>query len=147
LIFAAIGRPKLAIAVALLVLAALASTMSYAGFLVIGVLADHLGTSRGVAGLLLGGLLARFPSISKGKLRTVGLLPKPLRRPLIVSLFAFCLLHFLLRDEYVPALFTGFALPFLLGYPWLRKALFTRRNPSGSLDDRVIDGEFKEKKE
>jgi hypothetical protein len=121
--------------------------MSYAGFLVVGVLADHLGTSRGVAGLLLGGLLARFPSISKGKLRTVGLLPKPLRRPLIVSLFALCLLHFLLRGEYVPALFTGFALAFLLGYPWLRKALFTRRNPAGSLDDRVIDGEFKEKKE
>jgi hypothetical protein len=154
LVIAAIGRPKLAIAVALFVLA---STMSYAGFLVIGVLADYLGTSRGVAGLLLGVLLARFPSISKGKLRTVGLLPKRVRRPLMVSLLALCLLNFLSRGEYVPALFTGFALAFLLTYPWLRKAMFNRmlsplfkftgRNPAKTTDDTVIDGEFKEKKE
>jgi hypothetical protein len=156
LVIAAIGRPKLAIAVALFVLAALASTMSYAGFLVIGVLADHLGTSRGVAGLLLGALLARFPSIRKGKLRTVGLLPKRVRRPLMVSLLALCLLHFLSRGDYVPALFTGFASAFLLAYPWLRRAMFDRilssvfrftgRNRARSTDDRVIDGEFKEKK-
>jgi hypothetical protein len=156
LVIAAIGRPKLAIAVALLVLAALASTMSYAGFLVIGVLADHLGTSRGVAGLLLGALLARFPSISKGKLRTVGLLPKRVRRPLMASLLALCVLNFLSQGDYVPAVFTGFALAFLLAYPWLRKAMFDRmlsslfgftgRNRTKSTDDRVIDGEFKEKK-
>ena len=149
--------PKLAIAVALLVLAALASTMTYTGFLVVGVLADHLGTGRVVAGLLLGGLFARFPSMSKGKLRIVGLLPKPVRRPLIVSLLALCLLYFLSRGEYVPAAFTGFTTAFLLTYPWLRRAIFDRmlssvfrfagRNPPNSTDDMVIDGEFREKKE
>ena len=64
--------PKLMSAVVLLVLAALAGTMTYTAFLVIGVLADHLGTSRFIAGLLLGGLFARFPWIRKGKLRIVG---------------------------------------------------------------------------
>jgi hypothetical protein len=149
--------PKLTIAVALVVLVALASTMTYTGFLVVGVLADHLGTGRVMAGLLLGGLFARFPWISKGKLRIVGLLPKPVRRPLIVSILALCLLNFLSRGEYMPALFTGFATAFLLTYPWLRRAIFDRilssvfkfagRNPPKSTDDTVIDGEFREKKE
>ena len=149
--------PKLTIAVALLVLAALASTMSYTGFLVIGVLADYLGTGRAVAGLLLGGLFARFPWISKGRLRIVGLLPKPVRRPLIVSLLAFCLLNFLWQREYVPAGVTGFATVFLLTFPWLRRAVFDRtvssafkfagKSPPQSTDDMVIDGEFREKKE
>jgi hypothetical protein len=149
--------PKLTLAVALLALAALASTMTYTGFLVVGVLADHLGTGRAVAGLLLGGLFARFPSISKGRLRIVGLLPKPVRRPLILGLLALCLVNFMSRGEYVPAAFTGFATAFLLTYPWLRRAIFDRmlssvfkfagRNPGKSTDDRVIDGEFREKKE
>lgn len=149
--------PKLTIAVALLVLAALAGTMTYTGFLVIGVLAEYLGTGRFVAGLLLGVLFARFPRISNGKLRLVGLLPKPVRRPLIVGILALCLLHFLARQEYVPALFTGFTTAFLLGFPWLRRALFDRmlssvfkftgRKPARSIDDRVIDGEFREKKD
>ncbi len=149
--------PKLTIAVALVVLAALASTMTYTGFLVVGVLADTLGTGRVMAGLLLGGLFARFPWVSKGKLRIVGLLPKPVRRPLIVSLLAFCLLNFLSQGEYVPALFTGFTTAFLLTFPWLRRAIFGRmlssvfkfagRNPPKSTDDTVIDGEFREKKE
>lgn len=149
--------PKLTIAVALFVLAALASTMTYTGFLVIGVLADYLGTSRFLAGLLLAGLFARFPWISKGKLRIVGLLPKPVRRPLIVGLLALCLLHFLSRGAYVPAAFTGFATVFLLTFPWLRRAIFDRmvssvfkftgRNPRKSTDDMVIDGEFREKNE
>jgi hypothetical protein len=149
--------PKLTLAVALLVLAALASTMTYTGFLVVGVLADHLGTGRVMAGLLLGGLFARFPWIRKGKLRIVGLLPKPLRRPLILSILALCLLNFLWRGEYLPAAFTGFATAFLLTYPWLRRAMFGRmlssvstfagRNRPKSTDDRVIDGEFREKKE
>lgn len=158
LVTAAIRKPKLAIAVALCVLAALASTMTYAGYLVIGVLADYLGTSRFMAGLLLGVLFARFPRISKGKLRIVGLLPKPVRRPLVVSLVALCLLHFLSRGEYLPAAFTGFATAFLLGYPWLRRTMFDRtlgsvfkfagpRAPRKSTDDMVIDGEFREKKE
>ena len=129
-------------------LAALAGTMTYAGFLAVGVLADHLGTNRTMAGLLLAGILARFPWIRRGKLRIVGLLPKAVRRPFIVSLFAFTLLSFLSQAEYVPALFTGFATAFLLTYPWLRKMIFkARQNPSQSTDDNVIDGEFREKKE
>jgi hypothetical protein len=157
LVRTAMRMPKLTIAVALLVLAALASTMTYTGFLVVGVLADHLGTGRVMAGLLLGSLFARFPWISKGKLRIVGLLPKPVRRPLIVSLLALCLLNFLSRDEYVPAVVTGFATAFLLTYPWLRRAIFDRmlssvfefagQRPLKSTDDTVIDGEFREKKE
>ena len=138
-------------------LAALASTLTYTGFLVVGVLADHLGTGRVMAGLLLGGLFARFPWISKGKLRIFGLLPKPVRRPLIVSILALCLLTFLARGETMPALFTGFAAAFLLSYPWLRRAIFERvlssvftftgLNRPKSSDENVIDGEFRERKE
>ncbi|MCC2958351.1 hypothetical protein LK542_22310 [Massilia sp. IC2-477] len=150
-------RPKLSIAIALLLLAALASTMTYTGFLVIGVLADYLDTSRFVAGLLLGALLARFPSFSKGKLRIVGLLPKPVRRPLIVGLLALCFLHFLSQGDYVPAGFTGFTTLFVLTLPWLRRAMFDRllssvfpfagRKPATRSDDMVIDGEFRERKD
>lgn len=157
LLSAALAKPKLAIVVALLVLAALASTMTYTGFLVIGVLAEYLGTNRFLAGLLLGALFARFPWIRKRKLRVVGLLPKPVRRPLIVGLLALCTLHFLSLGGYVPAGFTGFATAFVLGFPWLRKALFDRvmssvfrftgRRPTRQVDDRVIDGEFRERKE
>jgi hypothetical protein len=139
-----------------LVLAALAGTMTYTGFLLVGVLADLLGTGRVVAGLLLGAVFARFPWVSNGKLRVVGLLPKPLRRPLIVSLLALCCLQFLSRGEYLPAGFTGFTTAFLLTFPWLRRAVFDRmlspvfertgRHPASSTDDMVIDGEFKEKK-
>jgi hypothetical protein len=148
--------PKRTIAVALLVLAALASTMTYTGFLVVGVLADYLGTGRVMAGLLLGILFARFPRVSNGKLRLVGLLPKPVRRPLIVSIIALCSLTFLARGEYVHAAFTGFAMAFLLTYPWLRRAMFDRmlssvfkfagKNPRNDTDGTVIDGEFREKK-
>ena len=151
-------KPKLAIAFVLLVLAALAGTMTYTGFLVVGVLADYLGTSRFVAGLLLGVLFARFPRISSGKLRTVGLLPKPVRRPLIVGLLALCLLHFLSQGDYVPAAFTGFATAFVLIYPWLRRTMFDRTigsvfkfagqaGPQKNTDDMVIDAEFREKKD
>ena len=149
--------PRLTLAVVVLALAALASTMTYTGFLVVGVVADHLGTGRVMAGLLLGALFARFPWIRKGKLRIVGLLPKPVRRPLIVSLIALCLLNFLSRGEYVPAVFTGFATACLLTYPWLRRAIFDRilssvfkfagQNRPKSTGDTVIDGEFREKKE
>ena len=150
--------PKLTAAVALLVLVALASTMTYTGFLVVGVLADQLGTGRFAAGLLLAALFARFPWVRKGKLRVVGLLPKPVRRPLILGILAFCLLNFLWRGEYVPALFTGFVTAFLLTYPWLRRTIvdrmvssffkFTgRHSPERRPDDQVIDVEFTEKKE
>lgn len=156
LVTAAWRKPKLTLAVVVLVLAALASTMTYTGYLVIGVLADQLGTGRVMAGLLLGGLFARFPWIRKGKLRIVGLLPKPVRRPLILSILALCLLSFVSRGEYVPAAFTGFATAFLLTFPWLRRAIFDRmlssvfkftgKNRPKSTDDTVIDGEFREKK-
>jgi hypothetical protein len=131
--------------------------MTYTGFLVVGVLADQLGTSRAVAGLLLGGIFARFPWVIKGKLRIVGVLPKPVRRPLIVGMVAVCLLNFLWRGEYVPALFTGFATAFLLTYPWLRRVVFDRtfasffkftgRNAPQSAGGTVIEGEFREKKD
>jgi hypothetical protein len=150
--------PKLTIAAALLVLAALAGTMTYTGFLVVGVLADYLGTGRGTAGLLLGVLLARFPWISKGKFRIVGLLPQPVRRPFMVGLLALCALRFVSRDDYVSAFFPGFVIVFLLAYPWLRRTVVKRvsssafdfaagRHPSRSNDDRVIDGEFRERKD
>lgn len=150
-------KPKLTLAVALIVLAALAGTLTYTGSLVVGVLADYLGTVRVVAGLLLGILLARFPSISQGKLRMVGLLPKPARRPLIVGLLALCFLHFLSLGDGVSAGFTGFAMVFLLTFPWLRRTVFDRmtssvfqfagRNGPDSTDENVIEGEFRERKD
>lgn len=145
--------PRLVLALALCVLAALAGTLTYAGYLVVGVLADYLGTGRFLAGLLLGALFARFPRISDRKLRLVGLLPKPARRPLMAGLLALCFLHLLARGEYVPAGFIGFTTAFLLAYPWLRRALVDRllsavfpsagRKFSRRTDDSVIDGEFK----
>jgi hypothetical protein len=121
------------------------------------VLADILDTGRGMAGLLLGGIFARFPWIRKRRLRVVGLLPGPVRRPLMVSLLALCCLHFLWRGEYVPAGCTGFATLFLLTFPRLRRAMFGRmlspvfkfagRNVPQGTDDTVIDGEFREKKD
>jgi hypothetical protein len=157
LVSTAIRKPKATLAVALVVLAAVAGTMTYTGFLVVGVLADVLGTNRTVAGLLLGVVFARFPWISKGKLRIHGLLPKPARRPLMVGLLALCLLTLLQRGDYLPAVFAGFTTAFLLGYPWLRRTVFDRmlspvfnfagQKPQNSIDDRVIDGEFREKKE
>lgn len=142
---------------ALSVLAVLAGTMTYTGFLVIGVLADHLDTSRFMAGLLLGVLFARFPWMSKGRPRIVGLLPKPLRRPVVVSLLALCSLDFVSRGEYVSLFFTGFAAAFVLALPWARRAVFGRlvssifpfagRESRQSADDRVIDGEFREKRD
>jgi hypothetical protein len=130
--------------------------MTYTGFLVVGVLADYLGTGRFVAGLLLGVLFARFPWIRKGKLRVVGLLPGPVRRPVIVSLLALCSLHFLVLGEYAPAAFTGFATAFVLAFPWARRTMFDRmvapfkfggRHRPESTGGMVIDGEFKERKE
>lgn len=149
--------PKLAGAVALLVLAALAGTMAYTGLLVIGVLAEYLGTGRTVAGLLLGALFARFPSISQGKLRIRGLLPKPVRRPLIGILLALCSIHFLFLGDYVHAAYTGCVIVFLLTYSWIRRTVFDRvlssvfksagANPPQSTDDTIIEGEFRERKD
>lgn len=149
LINAALRAPKRTVALAFIVLAALASTLSYAGFLVVGVLADQLGTGRFMAGLLLGAVFARFAWIRNGKLRIVGLLPQPARRPLIVGILALCCLRFLASGDTVPALFTGSAAAFLLTYPWLKRAIFDRMSSSvfNSDDHMVIDGEFREKKE
>lgn len=148
--------PKLTLAVALFVLAALASLLTYTGYLVVGVLADYLGTGRGTAGLLLAAVFARFPWVSKNGLRIVGVLPEPVRRPLTMSLLALCCLHFLWWGEYVPAACTGFATIFFLTFPWLRRAVFGRvfspffkfagQNSPKSTDDNVIDVEFTEKK-
>lgn len=144
-------------AVAIFMLAVLAGTMTYTGFLVIGVMADYLGTGRIAAGLLLGVLFARFPWIKEGRLRIVGLLPKPVRRPLIVSLLALGLFTFVARGDYVPALFAGVATAFVLTYPWLRRTIvdrmsssvftFAGQNRPKSNDDTVIEGEFRERKE
>lgn len=150
--------PRLAIAVVLLALVALASTMTYTGYLVVGVLADYLDIGRVMTGLLLGALFARLPWVRQGKLRTVGLLPKRARRPLMVSLLAFCLLSFLYRGEMVPALFVAFAATFIITFPTIRQRIVSRtfapffksrvdpRRPK-STDDTVIDVEFREKKD
>jgi len=150
--------PKLTIAVTLFVLAALAGTMAYTGYLVVGVLADYLDIGRFSAGLLLGVLFARLPWLSKGKLRTVGLLPKRVRRPVTLGLLALCLLHFSSQGEYGAAALMGFAAAFLLAFPWVRRAAFGRMTSSlfqfpgkqprpDSIDGTVIDVEFTEKKD
>lgn len=152
------AKPKLFIVAALLVLVALAATLTYTGSLVVGVLADQLDTSRFLACLLLGVLFARFPWASQGRLRIVGLLPKPLRRPLMVTLVALSFLIFLTRGDSVAAVFTGFTGTFLLTFPWLRNAVLGRfsstvgnfagrRNAPAGTDDSVIEGEFREKRE
>jgi hypothetical protein len=158
LVIAAVRKPKLAVAVALLMLAALASTLTYTGFLVVGVVAEYLDTGRFVAGLLLAVIFARIPWFSRGKLRTAGLLSKQVRRTVMVGLLVFCLSSFLLRGDYVPAAFTGFATAFLLTFPWIRRALvgrvlssvfkFTPNQPRQThTDDTIIDVEFREKKD
>lgn len=150
--------PKLAAAVLVLALAALSSTLAYAGYLVVGVVASYLDTGRILAGLLLGVLFARVPWIRNGKLRTIGLLPKNARQPVMVALLAFCLIHFLYRGEVVPTLFLGFAASFLLTYRWIRRTLLRRAMSSlfGSkvdpprshtADKTIIDGEFRERKD
>jgi hypothetical protein len=150
--------PRLVIAVLLLALVALASTMSYAGYLTVGVVADHLGTGRLMAGLLLGVIFTRLPWVREGKLRTIGLLPKRARLPVMAALLAFCLLSSLYRGEWVPMLFLGFAMTFLLTYRRIRQMIVSRSisslfkssadpNHAKSTDDTVIDVEFREKKD
>ena len=158
LVKAVVRMPKLALAVFLLALAVLAGIMSYAGYLVVGVLANHLGTGRLMAGLLLGGLFARLPWVGHGKLRTIGLLPKQARLPVMVALLAFCLLTYLYRGEIVPMLVLGFATTFLLTYRPMRRVIVNRAmsslftwspgpNHPKSTDNTVTDVEFREKKD
>ncbi len=150
--------PKFTIAAVLLTLVVLAGTMTYTGFLVVGVVAHHLDIGRFVAGLLLGVLFARLPKFSNGKVRTIGLIPKSLRRPAILGLLALCLSSFVWRGDYASAGFLGFAAAFLLAYPWLKRAVLARimssifkapaeKNRTSRADDMVIDGEFREKKD
>jgi hypothetical protein len=151
--------PKLAIAILILVLAAIAGTISYAGYLVVGIVSDYLGTGRFVAGLLLGGLFARLPYISQGKLRTIGLLPKHARRPVLLTLLAVCLLTLLYRGEFLSSLFLGLAVTYLLAYRWMRQVFVNRalsslfgssldpaRRPMRT-DETIIDVEVREKKD
>lgn len=150
--------PKVAGVVFLLALVALASTLSYAGFLVVGIVAQYLGTGRFVAGLLLGLLFARLPWVRKGKLRTVGLLPRNARLPLMLVLLVFSLMNFLYRGALVPVLFLGLATTFLLTHRWIRRTLFNRalsflfkppsqRGRAGSTDKAIIDVDVREKKD
>ncbi|QYF94652.1 hypothetical protein KY495_05500 [Massilia sp. PAMC28688] len=136
----------------------LASTLTYTGFLVVGVLAHYLDIGRVMAGLLLGVLFARVPWFSKGKLRTYGLLPAPLRRPAMVLLLVLSLAHFLWLGDYLPAVVIAFAAFFLVAFPWIRRAIWGRivsslfKSAPGpgrqkDRDDMVIDGEFREKKD
>lgn len=132
--------------------------LTYAGVLVIGVLADYLGTSRFVTGLLLGALFARLPWMSNGKPRLVGLLPKPVRLPLMAGLLALCLLHFVTQQDAVPATCIGVTLACLLGFPWLKQRLLARvsssvfnfaagRKGPVAADPTVIEGDFREMKD
>ena len=158
LLQATVRRPKLAIVALLLALATLAGLMSYGGFLVVGVVANHLGTGRVIAGLLLGGLFARLPWVRERKLRTIGLLPKRARLPVMVALLAFCLLSYLYEGEVVSTLVLGFATTFLLTYRRIRQMIVSRAmsslfkmppdpNHPKSTDNAVIDVEFREKKD
>lgn len=132
--------------------------MSYAGYLVVGVVATHLGTGRLAAGLLLGVLFARLPWVRQGKLRTVGLLPRRARLSVMIALLAFCLLNFLSRGDFMPVLFLGFAAAFLLGYRRVRQMVISRtisslfKLPAGPAqpkrtDNTVTDVEFRERKD
>jgi hypothetical protein len=149
--------PRLAAALLLVLLVALAGSLSYVGYLVIGVIADYLEVGRLLAGVLIGVLFARFPWVRAGKLRTVGLLPKRARLPVMATLLAFCMLHYFYRGEWIPLVFLGFAEAFLLMYPWLKS--FTVRRATSlfkasvgpshaeSDDGRVIDVEVRERKD
>lgn len=158
IIKAVMGTPRLTMAVVLVVLVALAATMTYTGFLVVGVVAELLGTSRFVGGLLLGVVFARFPWVRQGQPRIVGLLPKPLRRPCMLGLLTLCLMRFSVLGETAPALLVGLTMAIVLGFPWLKKALFMRvsssvmdfagsRSTHPAIDDSVIEGEFRERKD
>lgn len=150
--------PRFTLAVFILLLAALASTLTYTGFLVVSTVSAYLDLGRVATGFLLGVVFARLPWIQQGKLRTVGLLPKRARLPVMASLLTFCLLNFLFNGEIVSMLFVGFALTFLLAYPRIRQRLinrllapFTQSPPdparSRKHDDRIIDVDFREKKD
>ena len=153
--------PRLALAALLLALVALAGTSTYAGYLVIGMVAEYLGSGHFVAGLLLGILFFRLPKVRDGKLLTVGLLPKRARLPAVLALLAVCLTLHAQQREMVPAVFLGLAAVFLVTFRWMRQAVVKRvksmvlspdRNERENtavkrIDPSVIDVEFREKKD
>lgn len=151
--------PKLAIAAALLMLVALSSTMTYAGYLVVSVVSQYLDIGRVAAGFLLGILFARVPYIRQGKWSTAGLLPKNARLPVMLTLLAGSMLHYVLSQaQLVPALFLCLAAGLLLSFRWLRQKVVQRlfaplfnaaRGPARPRyrEGNVIDAEFREMKD
>ena len=149
--------PRLAIAVVLLALVTLAGISTYAGYLVVGMLADYLGSGRFVAGLLLGALFVRLPHVRDGKLRTIGLLPKKARLPIVLMLLAVCLIQHAVQRNALPVLALGLAASVLLTFRWIRQTLINRvsvflkptREPAApkSVDPTIIDVDFREKKD
>ena len=153
--------PRLALAALLLALVALAGTSTYAGYLVIDMVADYLGTGHFVAGLLLGIVFFRLPKMRDGKLQTVGLLPKRARLPVVLALLAACLTLHVQQREAVPAIFLALAAVFLLSFRWMRQAVRRRfksmmvrpdlnENENMTvkrIDPSVIDVDFREKKD
>lgn len=153
-----VRMPRLAALVLLLALGALSSVITYAGYLVLGVVAEFLGIGRFATGLLFGTLFARLPWISQGRVGTVGLLPRNARRPVMLVLLAWCTVNLLYLGEIGSAVFPGFAAAFLLTYSWLRKKGLDRiwsflrgsmRGPArqGASDPEIIDVEVREKKD
>lgn len=150
--------PRSAALVLLLTLGALSSSISYAGYLVLGVVAEFLGIGRFVTGLLFGALFARLPWIGQGRWGTVGLLPRNARRPVMLGLLMWCIASLLFLGQIGSAVFPGFAAAFLLSYPWFRQKALDRirsllrgsmRGPArhGASDPGIIDVEVREKKD
>ena len=152
--------PRLAIALVILALAVVAGISSYAGYLVLGVLADHLGTGRFLAGMLLGILFIRLPSLRQGKLRTIGILPKALRFPLTIGLLALAFANYFPLGEVLPLVGLGLAAALLLASRWIRQlvvgrvaSVLSRSRPAGGpantrrIDPTIIDADFTEKKD
>jgi hypothetical protein len=153
-----VRMPRLAAVVLLLALAALSGSISYAGYLVLGVVAEFLGIGRFATGLFFGALFARLPRISQGRLGTVSLLPRNARRPVMLVLLAWCMASLLYRGEIVAAVFPGLAAAFLLAYPRLRRKVLARiesllpgsmQGPArhGPNHPKIIDVEVHEKKD
>lgn len=154
----ALRSPKKLLILVFVLLVALASSLSYAAYLMISALAMQLGISRFLIGLLLAVLFARLPRIRNGKLTTIGLLPKPARQPAMLALLGFALLTYGWRAQLVPVLFLAFAILFLVMFKRLRQTVVAKvtgsifppgadaRTPSRR-NDGVIDVEFKEKKD
>lgn len=149
--------PRLVITTLLLVLVAFAGISTYAGYLVVGMIADYVGSGRFVAALLLGALFVRLPLVRDGKLRTIGILPKKVRLPAMLVLLAVCLIQHAFQRDALPVLALGLAATVPLTFRWIRQKLINRmsvffkptRAPAApkSVDPSVIDVDFREKKD